>query len=112
VDEAVGVGEVDGVGVGVVVVVGVGLGVGVVDGEGDAVGVVVGVVDGEGEWVGVAEEEVPWAGPTRLGGWTAWLPVKRRAMAAIATPRTATAPPVATPAAKEWRSRRYSVRRR
>src|ERR1700689_4023224 len=64
----------------------------------------------KGGWV--AKEQVPWAGPTRLGGWTAWLPVKRRAMAAIATPRTATAPPVATPAAKEWRSRRYSVRRR
>ena len=27
--------------------------------------------DGEEEWVGAAEDEVPWAGPTRLGGWTA-----------------------------------------
>ena len=38
--------------------------------------------------------------------------MNNRATAAIATPTTATAPPVATPAANERRSRRYSVRRR
>jgi hypothetical protein len=69
VGEVVGEGVVDGAGVGVAV--GVGVGVGVI--EGDGVGVALEVVaegDGEAEWVGAAEDEVPWAGPTRLGGWT------------------------------------------
>ncbi len=53
----------------------------------------------------------PWAGPSRSGD-CAWWPVKNSAIAAAATPRTATAPPVATPAANVCRSRAYSVRRR
>jgi hypothetical protein len=37
-------------------------------------GVVDGVADGvlEGERDGLAGAELPWAGPTRFGGWTAW----------------------------------------
>ena len=86
------------------------------DGDGDELGDVVadGEVDGllEGELDGLAGAELPWAGPTRFGVWTCWWPVNSRATAAMATPTTATAPPVATPAANERRSRRYSVRRR
>ena len=94
VGEAEGVGELDGVGLEV--------GVGVADGEvvadgdvaadGDVVGD--GVVDGvvEGEREGVAGAELPWTGPTRFGVCT-WWPVNSRATAAIAMPRTATAPP-------------------
>ena len=113
----VGVGEGDKVAEGVAE----GVGVGEVDGEvlGLVVGLVVGVAlaDGEveGERVGVAlwvGAELPWAGPTRFGVWTAGWLVNSRAMAAMAMPRTATAPPVATPAANERRSRRYSVDRR
>ena len=88
---------------------------GLVVGEGDGDDVVgVGEAEGEddGELDGLAGAEVwPWAGPTKSGGWTGW-PVNSRARAAITTPRTTTAPPVATPAANERRSRRYSVVRR
>ena len=65
-------GELDGVRVGLEV------GVGLTDGDelGEVVadGVVDGVADGvlEGERDGLAGAELPWAGPTRFGGWTAW----------------------------------------
>jgi hypothetical protein len=76
------VGEPDGDGVAdeVGVAVGVGLGLGVGDGDGvrvgDGVGVGVALADGvvEDERDGVAlgaGEELPWAGPTRFGVWTA-----------------------------------------
>ena len=102
-EEVVGLGDADGealvLGLGLVL----GVGVALADGE----------VEGEGERDGVAGAEVvPCAGPTRFGPCTGWWPVNSRATAAMATPRTATAPPVATPAANERRSRRYSVVRR
>jgi len=88
------------------------LGVGEADGEelGLGLGVEVVLADGvaEGERDGVVGAELPWAGPTRFGVWTAGWPVNSRAMAAITTARTAMAPPVATPAANARRSRRYS----
>ena len=54
---------------------------------------------------------VPRAGPTRLGPVT-WWPPSISAIASAATRASATAPPVAIPAANVRRSRRYSVRRR
>src|SRR6266480_3381336 len=86
------------------------VGVGVGDGD-DVVGVGVADWDEAGVLDGAAGWEEPWAGPTRSGGWTG-LSVRSRARAATTTPTTATAPPVATPAANERRSRRYSVVRR
>ena len=112
-DDPVGVGVA--VADGVTVELGDELGVGVlVVGEidGDVVGVVVADGEVDGERDGVAGAELPRAGPTRSGGCTAGWPVYSRARAAMATPRTATAPPVATPAANERRSRRNSVVRR
>jgi hypothetical protein len=110
VEVAVGEGDVelDGEGLGDAVAEVVGMSD---DAGGDEVGEV--VADGvlEGERDGVAGVDVPWAGPTRFGVCTA-CPVKSRARAAIAMPSTATAPPVAIPAANARRSRRYSVRRR
>src|SRR5947207_12412375 len=93
-----------GVGVGVAVADGVAeelsdeLGVGelvVGDADGDVVGVVVADGEVDGERDGVAGAEVPRAGPTRLGVCAGAWPVNRRATAAMATPSTATAPPVA-----------------
>ena len=84
--------------------------VGEADGD-EADGVAVAVADGEREGAAGAEL-VPCAGPTKSGDCAGGRPVKSRARAAMATPRTATAPPVATPAANERRSRRYSVVRR
>ena len=116
VDEPVGLGEADEVaeevGLGVAVVLGVEV---VVVGEADGEDVEVAVADGEVE--GVVDEVAgaagpPWAGATRFGVCTCWWPVNSRTTAAIATPSTATAPPVATPAANARRSRRYSVARR
>jgi hypothetical protein len=100
-----------------VVVVGVGVGVVVVPVGVVAVGVgmAVGVrEDGAvGEAGAAGDERAPWAGPKRLGPCTGWrLPVNKSAIARAATPATATAPPVATPAANARRSRLYSVRRR
>ncbi len=113
--------------------VGVPLGVAVTetDGLGDAGGAVVGVPVGDalgeglGEPAGVAGARPdgvaravpagvwPWAGPTRSGVCTRWrLGARKRNMAAATTPSTATTPPVAAPAAKARRSRRYSVCRR
>ena len=117
----VAVGDVevgDGLWVGVVVV-GVGVGV-VVAGAGvlvAGVGVVVlgvgMVVLGVGEAGADGDDRPPWAPPTRLGPCAWWpLPVNMSAIASTATPATATAPPVAIPAANARRSRRYSVRRR
>jgi hypothetical protein len=95
----------------VVLVVGV-LVVGVtVDGEG--LGVEVGEaaeVVGAGV-LGADDGVVPCTGVTRLGVLT-WRPVSRRTIASAATAVTATALPVAIPAANARRSRRYSVRRR
>ena len=73
-----------------------------------ALDVGVGVVEGAGVDVVAGGD---WIGPTRLG------PVLRRpvsisAIASPATAPTAITPPVAMPAAKAWRSRRYSVWRR
>ena len=79
---------------------------------GDVVGV--GVADGgrdEGGELDGGRPEVPWAGRPGSAAGPGW-PVNSRARAATTTPRTATAPPVATPAANERRSRRYSVVRR
>ena len=58
--------EADGdvLGLVLVLVLGLGLGVGLVV----AGGVVEGEPDGVALWVGAV---LPWAGPTRLGGWTA-----------------------------------------
>ena len=114
VDEPVGLGEADEVaeevGFGIAVVLGVevadeeGVEMAVADGE------VEGVVDGVAGAAGVVG--LPWAGETRFGVCTCWWPVNSRTTAAITTPSTATAPPVATPAANARRSRRYSVARR
>jgi hypothetical protein len=109
---AVGVAVV-GVAVGVLLCVGVGVGVvllGVAVGVllGVAVGVCVGVADGAGV---VAVAAGGWIGWTRLGAWMR-RPVSISAIAAAAIRATAIAPPVETPAAKERRSRRYSVSRR
>src|SRR5271165_1543469 len=98
-EEVVGLGDADGE----ALVLGLGLGVGVALADG--------LVEGERDGVAGAEV-VPCAGPTRFGPCTGWWPVNSSARAAMATPRTATAPPVATPAANERRSRRYSVVRR
>src|SRR5271165_847650 len=100
-EEVVGLGDADGEAL--VLVLGLGLGVGVALADG--------LVEGERDGVAGAEV-VPCAGPTRFGPCTGWWPVNSSARAAMATPRTATAPPVATPAANERRSRRYSVVRR
>jgi hypothetical protein len=102
---AIGVVEVgDGLWVGVVVV---GVGVGVV-----AVVVAV-VVLGVGEDGADGDDRAPCAPPTRLGPCTWWrLPGNLSAIASTATPATATAPPMAIPAANALRSRRSSVRRR
>ncbi len=104
---------------------GVGVGVGVGDADGDDVGLAVADGELEGDCDGLAmlkasavaevgaegDEVAPWAGPTRFGVWAGW-PVNSSATAAMAMPSTATAPPVATPAANERRSRRYSEARR
>ena len=92
--------------------VGVVVAVGVTDGVGVALGVAVGVDVAVVEGAGVdTVTDGDWIGPTRLG------PVSRRpvsiiAIASPATAVTAITPPVAMPAAKAWRSRRYSVSRR
>ncbi len=78
--------------------------------DGDVVGVVVADGEADGERDGDAGAELlPRAGPTRFGVCAGGWPVNSKARAAMATPRTATAPPVATPAANARRSRRYSV---
>jgi hypothetical protein len=109
---AVGV-AVAGVAVGVLLCVGVGVllavGVGVVV-LGVAVGVLLCVAVGVGAGV-VAVVAGGWIGWTRLGAWMR-RPVSISAIAAAAIRPTAIAPPVETPAAKERRSRRYSVSRR
>ena len=104
-DGSVAVGLAVGLDVGVPDGVSVGLGVGVL------VGVAAGVLDvlvlgvlvlGAGDDGGA-----PRAGPTRLGPCTGWrLPVKSSTIASANTPATATAPPVAIPAANARRSRR------
>ena len=99
----VAVGVLLGVGVGVVLL---GVAVGVLLCV--AVGVCVGVADGAGV---VAVVAGGWIGWTRLGAWMR-RPVSISAIAAAAIRPTTTAPPVETPAAKERRSRRYSVSRR
>src|SRR5690348_9912026 len=107
----VGVTEADGV----AEALGDELGVGelvVGDADGGVVGVVVADGEVDGERDGDAGAEVPRAGPTRFGVCAGAWPVNRRARAAMATPSTATASPVATPAANVRRSRRYSVVRR
>jgi hypothetical protein len=107
---AVGVAVV-GVAVGVLLSVGVLLGVGVgVVLLGVAVGVLLGVAVGVCAGV-VAVVAGGWIGWTRLGAWMR-RPVSISAIAAAAIRPTTTAPPVETPAAKERRSRRYSVSRR
>ena len=105
------VGVLLGVDVGVGVLLGVGvvlLGVAVGVCVGVAVGVCVGVADGAGV---VAVAAGGWIGWVRLGAWMR-RPVSISAIAAAAIRPTAMAPPVETPAAKERRSRRYSVSRR
>src|SRR5277367_1892454 len=103
----VGVTETDGLGDGDV-------GVGVADGDtlvAELDGLAV-LRDGLGE-LAAGAGVLPWAGPRRLGvctGW--WLGASIRATAATITPSTATTPPVAAPAAKACRSRRYSLCRR
>jgi hypothetical protein len=99
----VAVGVLLGVGVGVVLL---GVAVGVLLGV--AVGVCVGVADGAGV---VAVAAGGWIGWTRLGACMR-RPVSISAIAAAAIRPTTMAPPVETPAAKERRSRRYSVSRR
>jgi hypothetical protein len=91
----VGVGVLLGVGVGVVLL---GVGVGVLLCVGVGAGVVAVAAGG-------------WIGWVRLGAWMR-RPVSISAIAAAAIRPTAMAPPVETPAAKERRSRRYSVSRR
>ena len=110
--EEAGLGVAVVLGVRVVVVVGEadGEGVEVAVADGEVEGVVDGVVDGVAGAAGATG--LPWAGATRFGVCTCWWPVYSRTTAAIATPSTATAPPVATPAAnarRSRRSRRYSV---
>ena len=51
------------------------------DADGDVVGVVVADGEVDGDRDGDAGAEVPWAGPTRSGGWTGW-PVNSRASTA------------------------------
>ncbi|HYB86109.1 MAG TPA: glycosyltransferase, partial [Streptosporangiaceae bacterium] len=70
--------------------------------------VVAGVVEGAGVDVVAGGD---WTGPTRLGP-VPRRPVSMSTIASAATVVTATALPVASPAAKARRSRRYSVRRR
>jgi hypothetical protein len=101
----VAVGVLLGVGVGVVLL-GVAVGVLLCVAVGVCVGV--GVADGAGV---VAVVAGGWIGWTRLGAWVR-RPVSISAIAAAAIRPTAIAPPVETPAAKERRSRRYSVSRR
>jgi hypothetical protein len=103
----VAVGVLLGVAVGVGVLLGVGVGVVLL---GVAVGVLLGVA--VGVCAGVAAVVAGgWIGWTRLGGWMR-RPVSISAIAAAAIRLTAMAAPVETPAAKERRSRRYSVSRR
>jgi hypothetical protein len=103
----VAVGVLLGVGVGVGVLLGVGVGVVLL---GVALGVLLGVAVGVCAGV-VAVAAGGWIGWTRLGAWMR-RPVSISAIAAAAIRPTAIAPPVETPAAKERRSRRYSVSRR
>jgi hypothetical protein len=95
----VGEGEVEGVGEADGEDVGLEVGMRVADGDADGEVVVDGEVEGELEGLAGADV-VPRAGPTRFGVWAGW-PVNSSAMAAMAMPSTATAPPVATPAANE-----------
>jgi hypothetical protein len=103
----VAVGVLLGVAVGVGVLLGVGVGVVLL---GVAVGVLLCVAVGVGAGV-VAVAAGGWIGWTRLGAWMR-RPVSISAIAAAAIRPTTMAPPVETPAAKERRSRRYSVSRR
>ena len=118
VELTVGVTDSEGVTVTVVGVADVGEIVGVVVGVGVTVGVVgtAGVVDGGGIGVtdGVGVDVVTdgdWIGRTRLDPGMR-RPVSISAIARAAMTLTAVAPPVERPAAKTWRSRRYSVSRR